>query len=71
MATEQHNGIGGLLAITIVIVIITGLFVGTISYIDGYEEGIRDAHREAVKAGLAEWVPDEAGRPVFQWKESE
>jgi hypothetical protein len=30
--------------------------------------GRDQVEREAVAAGVAEWVPDAGGRPVFQWK---
>jgi hypothetical protein len=32
------------------------------------DAGAEQVRKEAVAAGVAEWVPDAGGRPVFQWK---
>jgi len=71
MEAEKHDGIYSIFVIGIAVLIIGGLFIGLVSYSDGYEEGIRDARYEAVKAGAAEWTFDESGRPTFKWNESE
>lgn len=36
--------------------------------VGGFQLGQRAAERSAIRAGAAEWVQDETGNPVFQWK---
>ena len=40
-----------------------------VSNLCGYEKGIDKMKEEAIRAGHAEWVADESGKPQFKWKE--
>jgi hypothetical protein len=71
MTVENRDGSGHFVTGCILITLIVGSFACVCTWLKGYDAGIIDARREAVKIGVAEWVCDEVGRPSFQWKVSE
>lgn len=56
--------------------IVIALFIGwtfvisLIFYIAGCNDQTKRAQKEAILKGAAEYVVDESGNPVFQWKEN-
>lgn len=64
MRVIDSHGIG-------VAVILTVILLGVVGYTgweNGYRQGVQTVQLHAITAGMAEWVPDEEGRPVLRWK---
>jgi cytochrome bd-type quinol oxidase subunit 1 len=51
--------------------IIIAVSCSVISFMSGNAYGRRVAQEQAVKAGVATWISDENGKPIFKWKDED
>jgi len=68
MDSESEEFLKTFIAVTLFVA--WTVVISIIFYIAGCNDQTKRAQKEAVLKGAAEYVVDESGNPVFQWKEN-